>query len=564
MMVLLAATLKVSAILAASLGATTLMWRRSAAERYWVLAVALVCVAAVPVLPQTLPSWRVALAPSGMDGQPEPQMSVATVIDPVGTGLPPAGSEPAAASGLDLRILLPLALPAWIGGVAISLGLLVIGLTRLWWLARRGVPIEQGPWARLADEMGGQLRLRRKVTVLRTPHATLLGTWGVLKPRLLVPWSAATWPEARVRVVLSHELAHVRRSDWLALMGSELLLAVYWFNPLVWIACRRLRHESELACDDAVLSGGVAASEYASHLLAIARTLRTRRAWLPLPAMARRARLEGRINAMLNETVNRTPMTSRARLTSALLLLGLTASIAGLGAQAFFTVTGSLLDGTSRGLAGQAVSLRNIATEAKYEVKSDQTGRFEFVGVPPGEYAMEVRVPGFTVFQDTVTILGRNVDLVVPLEVGSLEETLTVRNEDRPPEDTAGESAVEQQQRREEQRKRIEGIRRTTLEKCEAGAAGATGGRILPPVRLTNPRPVYPENLRAAGVGGVVTMDATIGTEGNIQDIRVVESAHPELETAAVEAVRQWQFTQTLLNCVPIDVHMRVTARFTS
>jgi TonB family protein len=256
-------------------------------------------------------------------------------------------------------------------------------------------------------------------------------------------------------------------------------------------------------------------------------------------------------------------VSSRARLTSALLLLCLTASIAGLGAQAFFTVTGSLLDGTGRSLAGQAVSLRNLATGAKYEVKSDQTGRFEFVGVPPGEYAMEVRVPGFTLFQDTVTILGRNVDLVVPLEVGSLEETLTVRNEDRPADATAAASAVEQQQRREEQRKRIEGIRRSTLEKCDAGDAGATGGRILPPTRLTNAWPVYPENLRAAGVGGVVTVDATIGTDGNIQDIRVVESAHPELETAAVEAVRQWQFTQTLLNCVPIEVHMQVTARFT-
>jgi outer membrane biosynthesis protein TonB len=57
-------------------------------------------------------------------------------------------------------------------------------------------------------------------------------------------------------------------------------------------------------------------------------------------------------------------------------------------------------------------------------------------------------------------------------------------------------------------------------------------------------------------------MEALIGTDGNVQDIRPIESPHPELEAAAAEAVRQWQYTQTLLNCVPIEVRMTVTTRF--
>ena len=90
------------------------------------------------------------------------------------------------------------------------------------------------------------------------------------------------------------------------------------------------------------------------------------------------------------------------------------------------------------------------------------------------------------------------------------------------------------------------------------------GGQILAPMRLTNANPKYPENLRAAGIGGVVTMAALIGTDGNIQDVRAVESPHPDLESAAIEAVRQWQYTPTLLNCVPIEVRMKVTTQFNS
>jgi beta-lactamase regulating signal transducer with metallopeptidase domain len=92
-------------------------------------------------------------------------------------------------------------------------------------------------------------------------------------------------------------------------MAGELLRAVYWFNPLVWIACTRLRQESEHACDDAVLTSGVDATDYATHLLDLARTLNAaRRLNVPAPAMARASSLEGRICAMLNDRLDRRPL----------------------------------------------------------------------------------------------------------------------------------------------------------------------------------------------------------------------------------------------------------------
>lgn len=76
-----------------------------------------------------------------------------------------------------------------------------------------------------------------------------------------------------MRAVLLHEVAHVRRRDTLVQCAAQLACALYWWNPLVWLASSRMRVEREHACDDEVLAAGVPASSYASDLLAIARAL---------------------------------------------------------------------------------------------------------------------------------------------------------------------------------------------------------------------------------------------------------------------------------------------------
>jgi TonB family protein len=73
---------------------------------------------------------------------------------------------------------------------------------------------------------------------------------------------------------------------------------------------------------------------------------------------------------------------------------------------------------------------------------------------------------------------------------------------------------------------------------------------------------LYPEALMALNFGGTVTMDAVIGTDGTVREVRNVQGPHPDLEAAATAAVRQWQFSPTLLNCEPIDVSMKVTTTF--
>ncbi len=75
-------------------------------------------------------------------------------------------------------------------------------------------------------------------------------------------------------------------------------------------------------------------------------------------------------------------------------------------------------------------------------------------------------------------------------------------------------------------------------------------------------KPVYPPIAQSARVSGVVIIEATIGADGRVKDAKVLRSI-PLLDQAALDAVKQWQFTPTLLNSVPVPVIMTVTVNFT-
>ena len=88
------------------------------------------------------------------------------------------------------------------------------------------------------------------------------------------------------------------------------------------------------------------------------------------------------------------------------------------------------------------------------------------------------------------------------------------------------------------------------------------GGNIKTPTKVKDVKPVYPPIAQSARVQGVVIIEATIGADGAVQNARVLRSI-PLLDAAALDAVKQWQFTPTLLNGVPVPVIMTVTVQFT-
>jgi periplasmic protein TonB len=87
------------------------------------------------------------------------------------------------------------------------------------------------------------------------------------------------------------------------------------------------------------------------------------------------------------------------------------------------------------------------------------------------------------------------------------------------------------------------------------------GGNIRPPTKIKDVKPIYPMIAQITQVQGIVIVEATIGPNGKVQDAKVLRS-HPLLEAAALDAVRQWEFTPTLLNGSPVSVVMTVTVDF--
>ena len=245
--------MKPSLMLLAGLGLAALLRRQSAAVRHWVLALAVGCAATVPLVESMGPSWQLSGAVSGAImrfGTSPPSGSVTTRTEPQ----PPAGGSTASARAPGM------AAPAdssrtptarewlrmtWGAGAILGVLLLVSGLGRLAWLASRARRLSGGVWVDLAGELAREYRLGRPIQVLQSDHASLLATWGFFRPSIIVPAGADSWTPDRIRVVLSHELAHVRRGDWIVQLGAELLRSFYWFNPLTWIVCRQLRLDSE-------------------------------------------------------------------------------------------------------------------------------------------------------------------------------------------------------------------------------------------------------------------------------------------------------------------------------
>jgi protein TonB len=87
------------------------------------------------------------------------------------------------------------------------------------------------------------------------------------------------------------------------------------------------------------------------------------------------------------------------------------------------------------------------------------------------------------------------------------------------------------------------------------------GGRIRTPTRIGYVVPVYPAIAQSAHVQGDATLEAIIGVDGTVQNLRVVHGVQL-LTDAAIDAVRQWRYTPTLLNGTAVPVIMTVTVDF--
>jgi HEAT repeat protein/beta-lactamase regulating signal transducer with metallopeptidase domain len=237
----------------------------------------------------------------------------------IASGAGEAHTEPPATPSRPSVAELLLAL--WIAGGALLLARLVAGVLYVRRLIGRATIVGDGIWSVELARAATRLGVRRPVQLLRSSEVAMPITCGVLWPKIVLPAIAAEWTAERRRAVLLHELAHVRRHDVLTQMVARVACALYWFHPLVWAAARRLRAESERACDDRVLRAGTHPSEYAEHLLHIVRSVGRARAPVAALPLAQVSEFEGRLIAILEPDARRHAL-------SAVHVLGITLAVA--------------------------------------------------------------------------------------------------------------------------------------------------------------------------------------------------------------------------------------------
>src|SRR3954469_20505333 len=327
--------------------ASFLLRGRSAAMRHMVWTLALVGVLILPALSFALPRRQLDLvtiesassfplpASSSQLAAPSSQLPASASQLSASSSELPASSSPLSASIAFVRtpastrtlVSLPATLfGVWMIGALLIVGRLVAGVLAVQWMSRRTQLVLDAPWLEQAKSLAAELGVSSRIVFLRSRGAAMPMAWGLLRPAVLMPAEADHWPAERLRIVLLHELAHVKRRDCLTHMLAQLSCALHWFNPLAWIAARHVRTERERACDDLVLAAGTRGPDYADQLIEIARVMRAGRFPAVLAgaslAMAHRSELEGRLMAILDPSVPRAGL-SRLRTSAATTIFAL-------------------------------------------------------------------------------------------------------------------------------------------------------------------------------------------------------------------------------------------------
>lgn len=220
----------------------------------------------------------------------------------------PAGSKPHEHAGaLEVYPYWPRLLQGlWLAGL---IGILTSALLRQRLLIKRLrclAPITSHPVLSLLDRCRKELGVRQPVRVFELDHWPSPAVFGGRRPCLLLPAGMAQdLGKGPLRQVFLHELVHVQRHDFLMNWLFILIQAWHWFNPLVWLALRRVRAARELVCDARVLQGLNASerTQYGQTLLHLAQTA-ARPGLCPglIPVLNRPSELKRRIHLIARPT----------------------------------------------------------------------------------------------------------------------------------------------------------------------------------------------------------------------------------------------------------------------
>jgi beta-lactamase regulating signal transducer with metallopeptidase domain len=386
--------------------ATRLASRSSAATRHFIWACAIAIAVLLPLATIVTPRWSVATptpvarlaSAARIEAAPSIIPSVAaTERIGVDAGGKPQDRRP---SGLTPWII---AAWIWIPGAVVVFCYALMGHFAAWRLYRTTRRIE-GAWIQDTKQLTREAGLSRPLCVVESAAVSAPVVLHLWRPIIVMPEAAGRWSRARIRAVLLHEFAHIKRNDLHMQRLAQFACAVYWFNPLVWFAGHQLRLERERACDDLVLLGGTSGADYATHLFEIARGgSASTAAHFAVGLAEHRSQLEQRLVAIVNPRTPRHSTTILGRFMVALpmLLVVLAAGAVQITARAIQVPVGPIKiatraiqvrAGAAELLTGRKqVKMRSVSTESSAE-RNSQPEEFHWAATMHDHQTIEVHL----------------------------------------------------------------------------------------------------------------------------------------------------------------------------
>lgn len=580
--IFIGAALKSTAVLGLAWLSALLLRKRSAAARHLVWTAAAAAVLALPFLTVWLPVLRIP-APAALLPVTTPVMFYATASAPRDAAVRQSAAH--AGPGVSLQPAPPdwrtWLMLLWSAGTAAAFAQMLAACLAIWRVRHSAKPFpDRGLCGALSQELG----IRHSVDVLETEAGTMPMTFGIPRSAVFMPSDAADWSEERRRVVLLHELGHVRRGDVATHLLARTALALYWWNPLAWKAWREFLKERERATDDLVLNAGARASEYASHLLEVARTMQSSPAIACAGvAMARRSQLESRLLAILDSGVSRKTSGPAAALVAALLAVGMVAPLAAVRTQSVDYGVELLKQGELEKKRGMSASAEDFYTKA-VEVLGDR---------PEAAHALMylgITAIGKKDFQKAIDHLER-AERVDRAQAGPARMWMALAREREQRFDEAetlfrssltadSQSAAAAitltlyarflgQQGRAAEASDLDARALVVRKANEVTSKPTTtqgvyrvGGEVKPPVLLQRKEPAYSEEARIARLDGTVTIYVEIGLDGMTHNPQVLRGVGLGLDENALEAVSQWQFQPGTKDGQPVVVVANIEVTF--
>lgn len=516
----------------------------SAQTRHFLTTVALLSVLLLPLSSRLIPAFEIPI-----EAASSPAVETAD-----SDGFLVVGAQAQKADLFTVERFYRICLGVYFLGLAFILAKVLTSNLKLVLLVRMCTPVTASNWLKILEKHRSRMGIRRKIDLRYSDLNTSPSTWGAFRPVILLPARALQWPDHLIQSTVLHELAHIKRYDWLVQQITRCVCAVYWINPLCWVAARQLFANAETACDDMAINAGVRNVHYARNLVDVAEQVLQHQSFRPaaltMAPRGKHSQLADRILAILNGQACRAPLTKSQ---TALILFAFVCLLVPMASvRAHFVEVpaeeaADVVEPLNQTREESATTDHIAAIPVRLETENRTAEQPETVPIDRLAQLKEV-------LNNTRTPPARHTGLAPPHGTGEIEYELdfSLRDSDIPrrsvsnqkAEKSGLESAVGLLKKHLRQKLAADPIPVNDI---------ALKNNVSGPFRRNLIVPNYPHRAQYRGIEGKVTVEYAIDRHGTVVDAHVV-SADPDnvFDREVLKAIKKSTFHPRTIDGSPV------------